>query len=160
MGSASIAGRSGVALAGLAALQALGISLAYHPERRRLIHGASGGVGVYAIQIARRLGAEVTTITSAVNRDLARTLGATEALAYDLGEKPAAHLHAVFDVSGTSRAARPRRGSYRGRLGQGPCPRRALWRDALSGVVRSASAWWWCGREQANLKSGGLVGPG
>ncbi len=125
-----------VALAGLTALQALRDLARLSPGQRVLIHGASGGVGVYAIQIARRLGAEVTTITSAVNRDLARTLGATEALAYDLGEKPAAPFHAVFDVYGTLPRSKAAPWILPGGAWVGTVPSpRALWRDALSRVL-------------------------
>jgi NADPH:quinone reductase-like Zn-dependent oxidoreductase len=46
------------------------------------IHGASGGVGTAAIQLAVALGAVVTTTSSAGNRELCRSLGATEALDY------------------------------------------------------------------------------
>jgi NADPH:quinone reductase-like Zn-dependent oxidoreductase len=46
------------------------------------IHGASGGVGTAAIQLAVALGAVVTTTSGAANRELCRSLGATEALDY------------------------------------------------------------------------------
>lgn len=46
------------------------------------INGASGGVGVFAIQIAKALGASVTSVSSARNLDFCRRLGADEALDY------------------------------------------------------------------------------
>lgn len=47
-----------------------------------LVIGGAGGVGVYAIQIARMLGARVTAVASAANLDLMRALGADEVLDY------------------------------------------------------------------------------
>lgn len=64
------------------ALQALRDEGRLGPGGRVLLHGASGGVGVHAIQIARALGARVTTTSSARNLDLCRGLGAHEALDY------------------------------------------------------------------------------
>lgn len=54
--------------------------------QRVLIVGASGGVGVWAVQLARHLGAEVTAVCSARNADLVRSLGAQHVL--DYGTQP------------------------------------------------------------------------
>jgi NADPH:quinone reductase-like Zn-dependent oxidoreductase len=67
-------------LASLTALQALRDLGELVPGQRVLIHGASGGVGVHAIQIAKALGAHVTTLTSASAIDLVRSLGADETI--------------------------------------------------------------------------------
>jgi NADPH:quinone reductase-like Zn-dependent oxidoreductase len=69
-----------LALVGLTALQALRDLARVRPGARVLIHGASGGVGSAAIQIARLLGGRVTTRTSAASIDLCRELGAERAL--------------------------------------------------------------------------------
>ena len=52
--------------------------------QRVLIVGASGGVGVWAVQLARHLGAEVTAVCSARNAELARSLGAHHVLDYGI----------------------------------------------------------------------------
>ncbi len=52
--------------------------------QRVLINGASGGVGTFAIQIARALGCEVTAVCSTRNIDLVRSLGADQALDYSM----------------------------------------------------------------------------
>jgi NADPH:quinone reductase-like Zn-dependent oxidoreductase len=68
--------------AGLAALHGLRDAARLRPGQRILIHGASGGVGSMAIQLARSLGAEVTAVCSTRNLDLVRSLGADHAIDY------------------------------------------------------------------------------
>jgi NADPH:quinone reductase-like Zn-dependent oxidoreductase len=91
-----------IALAGLTALQALRDIARLRAGARVLIHGASGGVGTAAIQVARRLGAEVVTTSSGLNLELCRGLGAARAL--DHATDPLANLtgqlDVVFDVFG------------------------------------------------------------
>lgn len=84
-------------LVGLTALQALRDVARLEPGQRLLVNGASGGLGTMAIQVGRRLGAHVTTISSAKNREFCTDLGADEALAYDL-PAPERRAHAPFDV--------------------------------------------------------------
>lgn len=63
-------------------------------------------------------------------------MGATEALAYDLGEQPAAPFHAVFDVYGTLPRSKAAPWIVPGGAWVGTVPSpRALWRDALSRVL-------------------------
>lgn len=65
-----------VPLAGVTALQALRDAGRVRPGQHVLVNGASGGVGTFAVQIARALGAKVTGVCSPHNLELMRTLGA------------------------------------------------------------------------------------
>jgi len=69
-------------LAGLTALQGLRDKAAVKPGQRVAIHGAAGGVGTFAVQIAKWLGAEVTGVCSTPNVDLVRSLGADHVVDY------------------------------------------------------------------------------
>ncbi len=94
-------------LAGQTALQALRDLARLRPGDRVWIHGASGGVGTFAIQVAKALGAHVTTTSSAANGPLCRRLGADETLDYrvDRPWERSADFDAVFDVFGNRRFA-------------------------------------------------------
>lgn len=85
-----------VPLASLTALQALRDCAGLRAGQRVLINGGSGGVGTFAIQIARAMGAHVTSVSSAANAALCRSLGANEA--WDYGELDALTAGATFDV--------------------------------------------------------------
>jgi NADPH:quinone reductase-like Zn-dependent oxidoreductase len=64
----------------LAALAFLRDVAAVRPGERVLVVGAAGGVGVFAVQLARHFGAEVTAVCGAANLDLVRSLGATSVI--------------------------------------------------------------------------------
>jgi len=71
-----------VPIAALTALQGLRDKGKVKAGQRILIHGASGGVGTFAIQLAKVLGAEVTAVTSARSAAQALSLGASRSLDY------------------------------------------------------------------------------
>lgn len=91
-----------VPVAGLTALQALITHGKLKQEETVLINGASGGVGHFAVQIAKAFGANVTAVCSSKNLDFVKSLGADKVIAYD---KESIHEHKgnydlVIDTNG------------------------------------------------------------
>lgn len=93
---------AGVPLAGLTALQALRDEMRLGPGSKVFIPGGAGGVGTFAIQIARWLGADVITTASPRGRALVERMGADRVIDYTTQDF-AEHVHevdGVFDLIG------------------------------------------------------------
>jgi len=97
-------------LAGQTALQALRDVARAEPGMRVLVNGASGGVGSFAVPIAKILGLHVTTTSSAANLAACRALGADEALDYAEVDalRRGDRWDVIFDVFGNRRFAEAR----------------------------------------------------
>jgi NADPH:quinone reductase-like Zn-dependent oxidoreductase len=90
-------------VAGLTALQGLRDKAGLRPGHRVLIHGAGGGVGTFAVQIAKALGGHVTAVTGRRNLDLVRSLGPDEVIDYSRDDfaRRDARYDILFDVAAT-----------------------------------------------------------
>jgi NADPH:quinone reductase-like Zn-dependent oxidoreductase len=97
-----LADAASVPLAAMTALQALRDKAGLKPGQHVLINGASGGVGSFAVQIAKALGARATAVSSGRNADLVRGFGADEVLDYTRQDATTgdASYDAVFDTVG------------------------------------------------------------
>jgi NADPH:quinone reductase-like Zn-dependent oxidoreductase len=100
-----------VAISGLPALQGLRDHGRVEPNQQVLIIGASGGVGTYAVQIAKAFGAQVTGVCSTTKVDLVRSLGADHVIDYtreDFAAGPQRY-EMILDIGGHASLARLRR---------------------------------------------------
>jgi NADPH:quinone reductase-like Zn-dependent oxidoreductase len=99
-----------VAISGLTALQGLRDHGQIEPGQEVLIIGASGGVGTYAVQIAKALGAEVTGVCSTNKVEMVRSIGADHVIDYtreDFAERDQLY-DLILDIGGNSSLARLR----------------------------------------------------
>ena len=106
---------AGVPIAALTALQGLRNKGQIKPGQTVLINGASGGVGTFAVQIAKAIGTDVTGVCSTRNLDMVRSIGADHVIDYtrDNFTQDGQQYDLVFDlvgnhtVSDLSRAVKP-----------------------------------------------------
>jgi NADPH:quinone reductase-like Zn-dependent oxidoreductase len=89
-------------VAGLTALQGLRNRAQLRAGHSLLVVGAGGGVGTFAVQIGKWIGAHVTAVTRADRVELVRSLGADEVFDHDTYQLPSQpKFDVVFDISGT-----------------------------------------------------------
>jgi NADPH:quinone reductase-like Zn-dependent oxidoreductase len=137
-----------VPVAAITALQALRDKGNVQPGHSVLINGASGGVGTFAVQLAKWLGAEVTAVCSSRNVEQAATLGADRVVDYtkeDFTRRSERH-DVMLDIAGSRSFSEMRRvltpkativlvGGRMTYRGLGPIPHLA--RTILAGIGRS-----------------------
>jgi len=100
-----------VAISGLTALQGLRDHGRVEPEQKVLVIGASGGVGTFAVQIAKAFGAQVTGVCSTTKVEMVRSIGADHVIDYtreDFAEGEQRY-DVILDIGGNSSLARLRR---------------------------------------------------
>src|SRR5512132_4553920 len=100
-----------IAIAATTALQGLRDHGKLQPGQKVLINGASGGVGTFAVQVAKALGGEVTAVCSTGNVELAHSLGAARVVDYtreDFTKVPERH-DVLIDIAGSRSFLRFRR---------------------------------------------------
>jgi NADPH:quinone reductase-like Zn-dependent oxidoreductase len=100
-----------VAVSGLPALQGLRDHGRVGPGQRVLVVGASGGVGTYAVQLAKVFGAEVTAVCSTAKVELVRSLGADHVVDYMREDFAAGgqRYDVILDIGGNAALSRLRR---------------------------------------------------
>ena len=100
-----------LSISGLTALQALRDAAGVQPGQHVLVIGAGGGVGSFAVQIAKVFGAEVTAVCSTGKVDLVRSLGADHVVDYTRQQitDPGVRYDAVVDIGGNRSLSELRR---------------------------------------------------
>jgi NADPH:quinone reductase-like Zn-dependent oxidoreductase len=100
-----------VAISGLTALQGLRDHGRVEPGQKVLIIGASGGVGTFAVQLAKAFGTEVTAVCSTTKVDLVRSLGADHVIDYTRDDfaQGEQRYDVILDIGGNASLARLRR---------------------------------------------------
>jgi NADPH:quinone reductase-like Zn-dependent oxidoreductase len=139
-GNLSFEQAAAVPIAAITALQSLRDKGQLKPGQKVLINGASGGVGTFAVQIAKNLGAEVTGVCSTRNLAMVKSIGADHVIDYtreDFTQGPV-HYDLIIDTVGTHSIS-----DYRHALAPGGIlvmvggPSDGAWLGPLSGIVKA-----------------------
>ena len=128
-------------IAALTALQALRDQGKLQPGQKVLINGASGGVGTYAVQLAKVLGGDVTAVCSTRNVATVRSLGADRVIDYTQEDftKSAQHYDLIIDNVGSHSLSEYRRVmTPHGILVMVGGPSDDPWLGPLSGSIKAA----------------------
>ena len=131
-----------VPLAGLTALQGLRDCGQLRPDDRVLIIGASGGVGTFAVQLAKDFGGHVTGVCSTKNLEMVRSLGADEVIDYtqqdfaEAGEK----YDVIFQLGGKHSPSHCRRAlTPGGRLVLSSGDSDGTWIGPMDRIIKAAA---------------------
>jgi len=155
---ASFEEAAAVPLAGLTALQALREAANVQPGSEVLVQAGSGGVGSLAIQIAKLLGARVTTTTSTKNLELVKSLGADAVIDYTKDALPEATFDAVFETLDAKSELASIRATKRGGtvVGIGGLPDGAFAKARLPWFTRPA-IWAMTGKRRRTAANAGVA---
>jgi NADPH:quinone reductase-like Zn-dependent oxidoreductase len=144
-----------VPIAGLTALQALRDKAHVQTGQRILVNGAAGGVGTFAVQIGKWLGAEITAVCSARNTELVRSIGADHVIDYSRDDFTRAEIRydAILECVGNHPFASCRRvlkphGVYVGIGGGGPDRSTA---SIMAGVMSNVALSWFSSRKMVGM---------
>ena len=145
-----------VPLAGLTALQGLRDVGKIGPGQRVLIVGASGGVGTFAVQLARAIGAEVTGVCSTRNLELVRSLGAHHVIDYIREDftRGETKYDLVFHLAGTHSPTACRRAlTPQGTLVESSGDSKGRWLGPLTRIFQAAVLSRFVSQELAQLET-------
>jgi NADPH:quinone reductase-like Zn-dependent oxidoreductase len=143
-----------VPVAAITALQGLRDKGRIQPGQKVLINGASGGVGTFAVQIAKSFGAEVTGVCSTRNVDLVRSIGADHVIDYTREDftKGGQRYDLILDMVGNHSLSDCRRAlTPKGVLVLVGSTDPGLWLGFLTGLLKAAVYSWFVSQDMANI---------
>ena len=134
-----------VPVAAVSALQGLRDKGQIQPGQKVLINGAAGGVGTFAVQIAKVFGADVTGVCSTRNMDMVRSIGARHVVDYTKEDftRSGQRYDLIFDIVGNHSLSDCRRAlTPEGTLVLVGGPDKGRWLGPLTGVLKAVVMSW------------------